>query len=134
MIVTVHTPSVVHLPDGKVLFSGANTVDSKEFSKLVKHPVICAMVEKGTLSYDEKSVGSPAANDDEGYLLKLKVKEAQDLVGQTIDGDLLAKWLKKENRKPVVTALNDQIKALGEKAVLRSDDNSEDLEGDDSAE
>ena len=111
MIVTLNKNGVVHLQK-MTLFPGANNeIDAKAFAEELKHPIVKAMVEAGDISYEESELASPLP--EEQYLLKMKPKEAIDLVEKTINSELLSAWLKVENRPAVKKALEAQIKELG---------------------
>ncbi len=134
MIVTLNKPSLIHLPElknqtVKLLKSGANEITAEEFKQHLTNPTIKQMVEDSIITFDETDLGKKDEPMGEGHLLTLKVKEAVDLVGQTIDGDLLTMWTAKETRKPVQKALDEQLKKLAEPAKLRSEGSSEELDG-----
>lgn len=119
MIVTLNKAGVVHLQK-IMLLSGANQVDATVFAEELKNPIVKMLVENGTIGYEEKDLtGKPIA--EEKYLDKMKPKEAQELVEQTIDVALLQKWQAVEKRKPVLAAIEKQIKELGAPAKLRSE-------------
>lgn len=118
MIVALHEPRVIHLPNDLVLYPGANNVETADFMAVAKHPTIEKMIADGMISYDEPTKGkeTPAAQ----YLKALKTKESQELVSQTIDAGLLHSWLKVETRQPVKVAIEKQLKALSDPTVRRS--------------
>jgi hypothetical protein len=118
MIVSLHEPRVIHLPNGITLYSGANNVNTEKFMENAKHPTIQNMIVEGIISFDEPVKGKeiPAAQ----HLADLKPKEATDLVLQTIDSELLNSWLKLEKRAAVKTAIEKQLKALSDPTIRRS--------------
>lgn len=123
MIVSLHTPSVFHLPDGTFLKSGANNVDTTSFMKFHEHPTIKAHVEAGTLSYEVPKGGKEAPV--QSHLNSLSLKAAQELIGQTIDSELLQVWLKVEKRNPIKVSIDKQLKALGAPTERRSGNTEE---------
>ena len=118
MIVSLHEPRVIHLPNNITLYPGANNVNTEMFMENAKHPTIEKMIADGILSFDEQVKGkeTPASQ----HLSGLKLKEASDLVVQTIDSELLNSWLKVEKRAPVKAVIEKQLKALSDPTVRRS--------------
>jgi hypothetical protein len=118
MIVSLHEPRVIHLPNDTTLFPGANKVDAAKFMSIANHPTIQKMVADGILSYDEPAKGKETS--EMLHLKALKTKEAQDLIEQTIDVSLLQGWLKSETRAPIKNSIEKQLKELNAPTIRRS--------------
>lgn len=95
-----------------VLMPGANMVPESIVKNMQGHPVIKAMVEEGTLEF-------PEGISEEKGISELSQAEAVDLAVSTVDVELLSNWKKTEKRKPVLKAIDEQLKKLAEPAVLR---------------
>lgn len=130
MIVSFKGATLLHV-NGKTLKPGANSVDLAWWKETKKHPKIKlridgsdtvepTLVEEIEVKDAEKTAGDPAA--DQNFLKGLKQPAALALVKETVDTDLLNKWLVVEHRKPVIGAIN---KMLSEIAAIEIRDRTE---------
>jgi hypothetical protein len=87
------------------LVSGVNEVPSDVWEKHEGHPSIKNLIEEGVIE-----VAKPKSADS--YLLSLNVRDALDAVRKTINTNILQKWLQTEKRKPLVKAIEKQMKDL----------------------
>ncbi|WP_448510328.1 hypothetical protein [Immundisolibacter sp.] len=133
MIVILNKPSLIHLSDELMLKSGANTVDANVFKKYKDNPSVKQLVADGVIEYKESDLEGKTQSKVEDSLKDLTVKQAQELVQNTIDLEILEKWKGAEKRAGVLKAIEKQIAELQAPAKLRTDgDSSEELEGDES--
>lgn len=94
------------------LMPGANVVPESIVKNMKAHPVIKAMIEEGTLEFPEVS--------EEKGISELSQGEAVDLVNSTVDAELLASWKESDKRKPVLKAIDEQLKKLAAPVELRN--------------
>lgn len=136
ILVKNHTTSILTIPlpygrnaDGSafgrgeiVLLPGANpAVDAKKWAEAKSAPMIVALLKlrkREGLEVDEKTDASESLAD-------LDENDAIDLVDETVDPKILAKWKKSEKRAEIVAAIEAQI----EKLDPRKKDDGESGEG-----
>lgn len=92
-----------------VLLPGPNEVDAAAWKKASEHPIVKAWLEDGTLEAigEDKPAKAP-----EELLAALQHKEAEKTARETINVELLKKWLAKEKREKIKKAITKQIEAL----------------------
>jgi len=101
-----------------VLLPGANTVAKEIWLKMKNHPVIIAQMGDGILKVETEI-------SEENGLKDLSPMDAINLIKSTIDVSLLESWQKLDKRKPVLSVITEQLKALSEPAVLIHDKKEE---------
>lgn len=136
MIVIYHKPGICTLNENLILKPGANEVSVKDFEPYEKHPTILKYVDDGIIEFKMPTKagasgdsGDGGGSDVEQHLKGKNVKESIALVQATADANLLAAWLKVEERKTVKEALEKQIKSLSDAPVLRNDPNASEKVG-----
>ena len=95
---------------------GLNQIQSSDWEKIKNNEALKKKKKNGWLSYAKKfddketveGVVDFESNDD--YLLEsLGVKDAKEMIKQTLDVKLLMEWQKQETRKTVLSAIDEQI-------------------------
>lgn len=93
---------------------GLNQIQSSDWEKIKNNEALKKWFKNGWLSYEKKfdlkesEVGEVSVADD--YLLEsLGVKDAKEMIKQTLDVKLLMEWQKQETRKTVLSAIDEQI-------------------------
>lgn len=84
-----------------VLKPGVNTLSPSQYDQIKKTKVFKHRVETGTYQVDEKTSGDS--------IVGLHDAAAIELVGETLDGKLLKKWMVDEARKDVREAIDAQL-------------------------
>jgi hypothetical protein len=119
IVVIYNRPSVMGIqgPKGELLklLAGANVVDFDLWKATSSHPIVKSLIDEGVIEFKLPS----EKTKPEVYLQSVSNRDAIDLVKKTIDAELLKTWAQKETRKPVVKALEEQIKALNAPPVYR---------------
>jgi len=132
MLVNNATTSLVTI-NSISLKPGINTVNGAEWAVARKHPSIVKRIEAGLIveesdmeeNTNENVVLSEADLD---HLKLLKVPQANALVKETFDLELLEGWSKKEDRNQVKGTLKKQIELLNEQPQLRDRSQSRQLD------
>lgn len=100
---------------------GVNEVTKEQWGELVQHPLLKARFDNGDLQWVAmRGPGDMPARDnkagkpgkEENPLDGLDVKASVELVGKTVDKATLEKWLATDKRKPVVKAIESQLKKI----------------------
>lgn len=89
------------------LLPGPNEVSVELWNKIKAHPMIGVYLQEGLLEEiaDEKKPNAPA----EVLLAKLPPKEAEAVVAQTVQVEILERWFKAEKRPKIKKAIEKQI-------------------------
>jgi hypothetical protein len=107
---------VINAGDHVVLLPGNNDVPAEGWEEAKEIKIIQGFLKEGSLV--EVSGAAAKASEQKG-LGDLTVPEAQKLIDETFDRDLLATWRKADERKGVLEAIDaqlDLIKHAGEDA------------------
>ena len=116
MLVKFNKPRVLGILDGRIrLIPGLNDVRDALWAEAKLDSSIKAKMEDGEL--EEIGVpsvqgGSPNSDDAVGTLLSMKPKQAESMAKDTVDAELLNKWLEEEKRPRVAAAIKAQLAEL----------------------
>lgn len=93
---------------------GANHISDEQFNALTSHPSYLSYVERKALivHHAEKEVQAVPLSETPANLAGYNVDDAEDIIDNTHDIDVLKRWLNDEPRKTARTALNQRIKDL----------------------
>ena len=124
MIIQFDRPTVmtVHKISGGTpvrFLPGANEIEETDWAEIQKDPTIKGMCEEGTL----KVLSSKGGGDTQ-----LPLKDAEKVIAQTFDIQLLEKWKATEKRKPIVAAIEKQLAMIEEKTKVEKKKSEEDEE------
>lgn len=106
-IVNNKRPRLLAIPVlGRVLrlLPGVNEIDDKTLAEIRKIATIKGKFDNGVLTVEA------TVNFDQ--LATLNAKRACELIKNTFNRDLLARWRERDTRKIVLSAIVDQLKAL----------------------
>lgn len=90
--------------DTIALKPGVNVVTKAQLEELKKNDIFIHRLETGTYQVDEKVAGDSIQG--------LQANHAIDLVQETLDRNILRKWLVDENRKNVREAIDAQLEKV----------------------
>jgi hypothetical protein len=114
--------------NGKTLMPGVNVVDPKWWANAKKHPSVKKLLDAATLTeeMDPQEAEDAEALGDEGaseavidHITTQTVNQARGLVNDTVDVDLLKKWLARDERKSVKEAITKQLAKLEAEPEMR---------------
>lgn len=104
MIIKNNSNHIRHI--GRITLNiGPNEVKKNEWEKVKEHPFIKLWLEDGTIEIKEGSIKD---------ITKLNATDAIEVVEYTFNSKTLEKWLKEEDRKTVIAAIEKQLKELKE--------------------
>jgi len=86
------------------LIPGVNVLTTAQYDEVKDRKVFKHRVETGTYRVDTKITGDSISGLDES--------DAKSLVGETLDRNILRKWLVEEQRKPVREAIDIQLERV----------------------
>lgn len=115
MIVVYHKKGILNLNNEVVLKGGANSLNDEQasaFEKYKTHPQVKSLKDNGEIEWTEVKGDVKTGLVDAEYLKTLSVKNATDVVKNTIDSDLLKKWEAVEDRAGVKKEITKQLKKL----------------------
>ena len=87
---------------------GANEIVESDWAEISKDPTIKSMVEGDVLKVLSAKGGES----------QLPLKDAEKVIAQTFDIQLLQKWKASEKRKPIVAAIEKQLEMIEEKTKV----------------
>lgn len=90
---------------------GANEVSADRWAKCLESAQVKEMVADKRLEVEGKPV-----DQDASPLTALDVNDAKALIGKTLDANLLEVWGRDEKRRPVITAITEQVKKVSKAA------------------
>ena len=88
---------------------GANEIQETDWDEIAKDSTIKGLLENGGLKVLSAKGGQDA---------QLPLKDAEKVIAQTFDLQLLEKWKASEKRKPVIAAIEKQIVMIEEKTKV----------------
>lgn len=100
------------------LLPGANEVGETDWAEVQKDSTIASMLEKGELKVLSNKDGAT----------QLPAKDAEKIVAQTYDIQLLNKWKASDKRKPILAAIEKQLEMIEEKTKVEKKKSDEDDE------
>lgn len=131
VLIRYNRPNIWRCRDVR-LIPGINEVEGRHWKAVEGHPLLQDRIKagdinvvKGPEAIPEATAENEKAGAEEGNessptsLSNYTVAECRDLVAETYDPELLKKWLSGENRKTVVTVIQEQIKKI---EVLKKED------------
>jgi hypothetical protein len=103
-----------HSFDGVILKAGNNDLSEEEAEKLLNHPDFERYQTWGAIELigETSEVIDPAANTEKVSLANYSVEDAEKIIEQTHDAELLAVWLVTETRKTLRQAINRRITTI----------------------
>ena len=96
------------------LKDGSNFLSDEQFNKVSRHPLYQALVERKALVVQEpqSEVEPVPLSEVPANLSGYNVEEADDIIDNTYDLDVLKRWLSAETRKTTRDDLNRRIKDI----------------------
>lgn len=99
--------------DNVILRSGMNALSEYELMALQKHPDLIRYTNLSAIEFiDSTELVDPTVNVEIVELSAYAVEDAQKIIAETVDLNVLNSWLLKETRKTVRSTLSTRIEQL----------------------
>jgi hypothetical protein len=105
------------------LMPGVNEVDDKEWAKVAELPLVKHYMEMDPPQLEVVGLGKRGSAVQS--LDQMTVDEASKLIGETYDRDLLKKWKKKDDRKGIHHAIDQQLELMKLDETKRGEEDAE---------
>lgn len=95
-----------------ILMPGHNEVDEAAWKKALEIELVRDFVRLGVL---KTKATAPAAPGAQTTIAAMKAPEAVEVVKKTVDKELLERWYAEDQRKGVLSAIEEQLEAISPK-------------------